>query len=102
MDRTYLSCADTAKLVRAALAESFPGVVFSLRSSRSSGCASITVRWADGPSRAEVKAVADQFTGSRFDGRTDQASPRYATLDGKAVRFGADFIFTDRAEREAA
>jgi hypothetical protein len=37
----YLSCAETAKLVRAALKESFPGVKFSVKSSTYAGGASI-------------------------------------------------------------
>lgn len=35
--RKYLSCAETAKLLRQALKESFPGVKFSVRSSVYSG-----------------------------------------------------------------
>jgi len=41
----YLSCADTARLIRAALARSFPGTKFSVRSSVYTGGASIRVRY---------------------------------------------------------
>lgn len=47
MSREYISCADTAKLIRQAIKEAFPGVKFSVRSSVYSGGASITVEWLD-------------------------------------------------------
>jgi hypothetical protein len=93
---TYLSCADTAKLVRAALKETFPGVKFSVRSSVYSGGASIDVSYTDGPSASQVEAVAQAFQGAYFDGMTDYKGSNYNTLDGQAVRFGADFIFVKR------
>ena len=93
---TYLSCADTAKLVRAALKETFPGVKFSVRSSVYSGGASIDVSYTDGPSASQVEAVAKAFQGAYFDGMTDYKGSNYNTLDGQAVRFGADFIFVNR------
>ena len=45
METKYLSCAETAKLVRTALKKNFPGVKFSVRSSVYSGGASIDVSW---------------------------------------------------------
>lgn len=92
----YISCADTAKLVRQALKEAFPGVKFSVRSSTYAGGASINVRWADGPTAAMVETIASTFSGSYFDGSTDYKGSTYALIDGKQVRFGADFIFCNR------
>lgn len=92
----YLSCADTAKLVRAALKESFPGVKFSVRSSVYSGGASINVNYIDGPTYDQVKAVVSVFEGSYFDGMTDYKGLNYSSIDGQEVRFGADFIFVNR------
>lgn len=92
----YLSCAETAKLVRAALKESFPGVKFSVRSSVYSGGASINVNYVDGPAYDQVKAVVSVFEGSYFDGMTDYKGSNYSSLDGQEVRFGADFIFVNR------
>jgi len=94
--RQYLSCAETAKLVRAALKESFPGVKFAVRSSVYSGGASINIRYQDGPSYDQVKAVIGVFEGSYFDGMTDYKGSNYSSLDGVEVRFGADFIFVNR------
>lgn len=66
----YLSGAETAKLVRAALAKAFPGIKFSVRSSRGSA---INVCWTDGPMQKHVDAVAGQFAGARFDASIDMA-----------------------------
>lgn len=92
----YLSCAQTAKLVRAALKEAFPGVKFSVRSSVYSGGASIDVGYTDGPDAAQVKGVVNAFQGAYFDGMTDYKGSNYSSLDGQEVRFGADFIFVNR------
>lgn len=92
----YLSCADTAKLVRAALKESFPGVKFSVRSSVYAGGASININYVNGPTAEQVKGVISVFEGSYFDGMTDYKGSNYSSLDGQEVRFGADFIFVNR------
>jgi hypothetical protein len=70
-EKRYLSCADTAVLVRLALAKQFPGVKFSVRSSTYSMGASIDIRWTDGPAWATVDKVGKQFAGSDFDGSID-------------------------------
>ena len=70
-DSYYLSCAETAKLVRAALKTGFPGVKFSVRSDSYAGGASINVTWTDGPQAAAVKAVTDSYSGADFDGMID-------------------------------
>ncbi len=67
----YLSAADTAKLVRAALKRSFPDTCFSVRSKTYSGGASINVSWTDGPACKLVERIAGQFAGGRFDGMID-------------------------------
>ena len=92
----YLSCAETAKLVRAALKESFPGVKFSVKSSNYAGGASINIRYENGPTYKQVKEVASMFEGAYFDGMTDYKGSNYGSLDGNEVRFGADFIFVNR------
>lgn len=73
MQATYLRVADTAKLVRAALARAFPGVRFTVRSQSYSGGCSVNVRWTDGPLLREVEGVAKMFEGKRFDGSIDLA-----------------------------
>ena len=95
--KQYLSCADTAKLVRAALKEAFPGVKFSVKSSVYAGGASINVSYTDGPSSSQVKGIVGVFEGSYFCGMTDYKGTNYSALDGQPVSFGADYIFVNRS-----
>lgn len=92
MQKTRLSATDTAKLVRKALKESFTAK-FSVRTK--SGA--VTVGWTDGPTEAQVKAVADRFQGATFDGMRDLKEYIERTLDGQPVSLGIDFIFYERA-----
>jgi hypothetical protein len=69
--KTYLTCAETAKLVRAALKAEFPGVKFSVRSHTYAGGASIDITWTDGPIAEAVDRVAKVFSGADFDGMID-------------------------------
>jgi len=80
----YLSCAETAKLLRQALKARFPGVKFSVHSDTYSGGASIRVGWTDGPRNAEVRDVTERFCGADFDGMIDLKSYRghYLYPDG--------------------
>lgn len=79
----YLSCAETAKLVRAALKRAFPGIKFRVRS-RSSA---IDVGWVDGPTAKEVHAITDPYAGAGFDGMIDMQYYTTAWLlpDGSAT-----------------
>jgi hypothetical protein len=70
-DSYYLTVAETAKLVRAALKREFPGVKFSVRSSSYAGGAAIDVTWTDGPQDDAVKAVTGRYSGADFDGMID-------------------------------
>ncbi len=79
-DPHYLTCAETAKLVRAALKKAFPGVTFSVRSKTYSGGASIDVGWTDGPEPADVEKVTGIYTGARFDGSIDLKTHTYHWL----------------------
>lgn len=122
----YLTCAETARLVRTALREAFPGITFSVRSKIYSGGASITVQWTGAPLTRDVQAVAQQFEGAAFDGTIDLKcyATHWLTTDGRVrvaytegttgsrgvippevdepmcgaelVHFGADFIFCER------
>lgn len=96
--REYVSCADTAKLIREALKKDFPAIKFSVRSHTYSGGASINVEWTDGPTEKEVKETTGKFAGADFDGMQDLKT--YHTSihphTGKAVHYGADFIFEKR------
>ena len=87
MEKKYLSCAETAKLVRTALKKNFPGVKFSVRSSVYSGGASIDVSWVLGPTTREVDAVAGQYESADFDGSIDMEThyDHWLLPDGSAI-----------------
>tara|TARA_Y100000310_G_C20353392_1_gene655469 strand:+ start:93 stop:752 length:660 start_codon:yes stop_codon:yes gene_type:complete len=70
-ETTYLSCAETAKLVRKALKVNFPSQKFSVKSSVYSMGASIDVSWTDGIPQDEVNTICKQFEGAGFDGMID-------------------------------
>ena len=63
MAKKYLSCAETAKIIRQVLKESFADVKFSVKSKS----ASIGVSWTDGPNKDQVKAVIGVFKAAYFD-----------------------------------
>lgn len=99
----YLTVAETAKLVRKALKDAFPGHRFSVRSKSYSGGASIDVSWIDGPTTKAVEPVIKAFEGADFDGMQDLKTYRDpVTLNGESVSFGADFIFAHREMSLAA
>lgn len=54
----YMTTAETAKMVRRALGEAFPGVKFSVRSKTYAGGSSIDVYWMDGPNARMVETGA--------------------------------------------
>lgn len=101
-ETTYLTCAETAKLVRATLKSKWPGVKFSVRSETYSMGASIRVAWIDGPTTKEVDHAVNPYVGADFNGMEDIKEYRDALLlpgpDGelRLTRPGADYIFTER------
>ena len=87
MQAEYLSCAATAKLIRAALKRAFPTTIFRVRSKTYSGGASIDVSWTDGPTERLAAAITDQYRGGSFDGSIDMAITHSSWLlpDGSAT-----------------
>lgn len=126
--KDYLTCVETAKLIRGELKRSFPGVKFSVRSDTYANGASIDVSWTDGPTSDEVKAKIDVYAGADFDGMIDLKTygSHWLEPDGSAsvahfpettgslpgaigdppsansrlVHFGADFVFTQRSSSD--
>ena len=88
----WLSGPETAKMIRRAVKESFPGVKFSVRCSRGSA---ITVKWIDGPTRAAVDTVVGAYEGKTFDGMLDLAGFRTFVFDGQLYG-NAFFVFVER------
>jgi hypothetical protein len=69
----YYNVTETATIIRKRLKNVFPGVKFSVRSSKYSGGASINVSWTDGPSNKMVASIVDQYQSKGFDGMIDMA-----------------------------
>jgi hypothetical protein len=94
---TWYSCAETARELRKALKEAFPGVKFSVRSKTYTDGSSITVRWTDGPIPLRVRKVVVPFQGANFNGMTDSKDLRPAAqYEGRPVHWGADYILLVR------
>lgn len=96
----HIDAAEVAKMLRRHLKAEFPGTKFSVRTSKYSGGASVRVNWTDGPTDDDVSAVTELYEGADFDGMIDLKTHRLALAveDGEPVevRYGADFIFTER------
>jgi hypothetical protein len=95
----YISCTETAKLVRKALKENFPGIKFSVK--KSVGGSSIYVRWTDGPADLAVEQVVKFFEGATFDDSIDLKSYVTVEMDGEEIHFGADYIICNRSMSRA-
>jgi hypothetical protein len=123
-DKRYISCADTAKLIRPILKREFPGVTFGVTSKTYSMGASIDIQWTDGPTTEQVDRAVGAFKGKGFDGMVDCGYYYDAWLlpdgtatiakrkssgttiapyendkphpDAELVSFGSDYIHTDR------
>lgn len=65
-----------AKNIRIELARAFPGVTFSVKTSRFSMGNSINVRWTDGPTSYQVDEIIGRYQAGSFDGMTDSYSYR--------------------------
>jgi hypothetical protein len=78
---------EAAKLLRAELKRQFPKTRFSVRTESYSMGSHIAVSWIDGPAQRMVEAVANAYSGSRFDGMSDSTYyvKSYLLPDGSAV-----------------
>jgi hypothetical protein len=76
----YITTKDTAKLVRAALKNAFPGVKFSVRMSTGTAAAGMNVSYSDGPTEREVRAITGHYEGRHFNGMTDDYDDAGAVL----------------------
>lgn len=58
---------EIARRIRRQLRSEFPGVKFSVRTSRFSGGSSIDVKWTDGPTEKQVKPVAMAVADDKYE-----------------------------------
>lgn len=89
--------ADTAMLLRQALAKAFPGTPMTLTVAHlSTGLVSATIAWSDGPEAAHVQAIADRYTGGSIN-EHGQLVPHLRTHNGRLVAFGIHAVYTNRS-----
>src|SRR6266566_3539422 len=93
----YISVAESAKYIRQALKENFPGIKFSVKSHNYAGGGHVNVHWTDGPTSDAVDRVCSAFEGSSFDGMIDLKSYYDTELNGEKVHFGNDGTSTNRS-----
>lgn len=89
-----------ARNLRAQLRARWPGVKFSVRTSRYSGGNSIDVSWTDGPTDEQVSAIANRYQAGHFDGMTD--CYEYHRSAWTEAFGAARFVFTRREYSPAA
>ena len=92
----YICATDTAKLVRKALKENFPGTKFSVRTTKYAGGASLDVNWTGGPTTPKVDAVVKGFEGTEPDASGDFSDPVIHEKDGQRIQYGSRHILTMR------
>ena len=84
--KEYVSVKEQARWIREALRAVFPGVRFSVRSSRGGGA--VDVGWTDGPTVAQVQEVTRRYELEGFDGMTDMRYDVPLVIDGREYRGG--------------
>ena len=96
MPSTSATPVESAKFLRVALRSAFPAVKFSVTLSRGTAWGNCHVTWTDGPTRAEVSAVADKFEGKSFDGMDD--STHYLTkMLPNGLESGLGYVICQRS-----
>lgn len=92
----YYTPKETAVIIRSELKKVFPGFTFSVKSGYSTHSGKVDVRWFDGPTETEVRAVIGKFCTSSFDGMTDMSSYHHLEYKGEQCSF-VEFLMTTRS-----
>ncbi len=97
----YVTTTEAAAALKTALRAQYPGVKFSVRKDRGTACAWLRVTYTDGPTDRAVQAIADRYSGQRFNAMTDVYDllpDRLVTIDGqhRAVRYLVDGVIVSR------
>jgi hypothetical protein len=92
------STAETAVMIRKALAEAFPGIKFSVRGRHYSNGSSVDVTWTDGPTSNEVREVARQYEDADFDSSTDSRTYKQRLVGRQHIHYGPDNVLCQRTE----
>ncbi|WP_189714886.1 LPD29 domain-containing protein [Streptomyces chryseus] len=86
---TYIDARYVSAELKRRLTAEFPGAKFYVRRGRGTGSASIDVTWTDGPTDADVAAIARPMQGSSWNGYDERyestGNEVTVTIDGKRV-----------------
>lgn len=93
---TYIEAPEIAKLIRADLKVAFPGVKFSVRSSRYSMGSSVSVSWTDGPTTKQVDYAIALYDFCTYDAQEDYHGTADARMINGQLRKGSAHISTSR------
>lgn len=89
----YFTCVETAKFVRNALKNQFPGVKFNVVCQHHT---SINIGYVNGPALNKVTDITNNFEGATFDPMIDLQEYKTSIFNGEEVHFGANYIFVKR------
>lgn len=95
-DVTHYTCTETAKFVRQALKDAFPGVKFSVRVDSNARSAGLKIEYLASCTEEEVSKVVEAFRGSYWDSEYEMMRDRYTTRDGKKVCYGMSYLHVTR------
>lgn len=95
-DENYLQPKDAAKLIRKELKANFKDPKFSVKTKLASMTSSVDIKWTDGPTETEVKAIVDKYQGASFDPQQDLSTPTDIILDGRIMWGGPKFVCVER------
>jgi hypothetical protein len=98
--KTGNDCVTAAANIRAELRATFPGVKWSVRTSKYSMGNDVTIYWTDGPTREEVSQLTAKYLCGSFDSYTD--CYEYSTSDFNEKHGGTKYLHFYREYSDAA
>lgn len=95
--RLRVDAADAAKIIRKTLKGAFKGTKFSVTTEKYAGGSSVGIDWENGPTVAQVDAIAQRYAGATFNGMIDlKEHVKDSLIDGIQVSWGCDYVMTHR------
>jgi len=93
----WIDIVEVARMIRRHLRAQFPGVTFSVHSTRNVGGDYIDVSWQGGPSKSDVDAVLQLYDGNDKDVLDNLILRQAYILNGRAVASpeGAEAVWFD-------
>jgi hypothetical protein len=95
---TYITPANTAKMLRTKLKDAHPSVKCSVHTSSYANGASITVAVPNNGEHVldQIRAIAQTFANTRFNNETLNYDTTTAIVDGEEYFFCVDYVFVEK------